>query len=65
MAKKETKEIACMGFSGDYKDRCKFDDVHFCKNPDCLTPVLPATEYGKYPKNCPVYNRRNSRKAAE
>ncbi len=53
----------CRGrFPGD--DRCEFCAAWFCKNPDCLEPVLTSTLLGARPSGCPFYDEWNSKKCA-
>ena len=53
-------EICCKGTGGP-ETRCEYDDVWFCKNPDCKNPVLTSTMIGAHPSGCPKiyeWNRR-------
>ena len=53
-------EICCKG-TGELGTRCEYDDVLFCKNPDCKTPVLTSTMLGTHPCGYPKiyeWNRR-------
>ena len=53
-------EICCKG-TGEPETRCEYDDVWFCKNPDCKNLVLTSTMLGAHPSGCPKiyeWNRR-------
>ena len=45
-------EICCKG-KEEPGTRCEYDDVWFCKNPDCKSPVFTCTTPGAYPIGCP------------
>ena len=43
-------------------DNCEYDSAWFCKNPDCITPVITSTLAGAYPSGCPKIDKWNSKK---
>ena len=55
-------KYACRGRFSDAG--CEFCSAWFCKNPDCLTPVLTSTLPGAHPSGCPLVDKWNSRKNA-
>ena len=56
-------EIVCCKLPG-YR-HCEFDGVLFCKNPDCVTPVVTSTLEYAHPSGCPKIDKWNSKSAEE
>lgn len=52
------RKICCK----NYGKGCEYDGVWFCKNPDCITPVITSTLPGAYPSGCPKMDKWNSKK---
>ena len=46
----------------NYGDNCAYDSTWFCKNSDCITPVITSTLPGNCPRGCPRIDKWNSKK---
>lgn len=57
--KKELEGKVCCK---NYDKGCEYNSTWFCKNPDCITPVITSTLPGAYPSGCPKIDKWNSKK---
>lgn len=59
---KRKKELEGKICCKNYGKGCEYDGEWFCKNPDCITPVITSTLVGAYPSGCPKIDKWNSKK---
>ena len=59
---KRSKELKNKICCKNYGNNCEYDSTWFCKNPDCITPVITSTLPGAYPSGCPMIDKWNSKK---
>lgn len=50
---------ACKGINFD-DEPCEYDDWLFCRNPECISPVMTETTFGSCPQGCPIANSWNN-----
>ena len=53
------RQIACKGINFD-NEPCEYDDWLFCRNPECISPVMTETTIGSCPKGCPIVDSWNN-----
>lgn len=58
---KRKKELEGKICCKNYGKGCEYDSTWFCKNPDCITPVITSTLVGAYPSGCPKIDKWNSK----
>lgn len=60
--REELKDEVCCKNSGY---NCEYDSAWFCKNPECITPIITSTLPEAHPSGCPKIDKWNSKKGSD